>query len=190
MSTEYYDRNGVRFFSDSVSADLSGTQTRFLAHVPIRGEILDAGCGSGRDSLAFKNAGYSVAAFDGSVRMVQLASEHVGIPVRHLLFENVDWVNQFDGVWACACLLHVPRTALDGVMARLVRTLKPGGAFFMSFKYGANERFANERHFTDMNEELLASAVVRAGLGLADMWTQSDARPGRSHEMWISAIAK
>ncbi len=148
MSIDYYDRNGARFFADSAYADLARTHSRFLAHVRDGGAILEAGCGSGRDALAFSKAGYAVTAFDGSARMVELARAHSGLPVVHMRFEDVVWHDTFDGIWSCASLLHVARSELPGVMARLADALKPGGAWFMSFKYGTTDRFANERYFT------------------------------------------
>ena len=189
MSIDYYDRNGAAFFARSAHADLGAAQARFLEHVPEGGSILEAGCGSGRDALAFAQAGYAVTAFDGSARMVELATAHTGLPVLHKRFDEVDWVDAFDGIWSCACLLHVPRSELHGVMARLARALKPGGGWFMSFKYGDSERFGHQRHFTDMNEALLAAAIADVDLTVADLWVSDDDRPERQGEKWTNAIA-
>lgn len=190
MSIDYYDRNADIFFAGSAYADLGATHARFLAHIPSGGAILEAGCGSGRDALAFKSAGYAVTAFDGSAKMVELAAAHAGLPVLHRRFDEIDWIETFDGIWSCASLLHVPRAELDAVMARLARALKPGGAWFMSFKHGETERFANGRHFTDMTEDMASAAITRAGLKPIDLWISVDARPGREAERWTNAIAK
>jgi len=190
LSIDYYDRKGAEFFARSAHADLGVAQARFLVHVPKGGAILEAGCGSGRDALAFARAGYVVTAFDGSAKMVELATAHTGLPVLHRHFQDVEWVNAFDGVWSCACLLHVPRRELRDVMARLARALKPSGAWFMSFKYGDTERVAHERHFTDMNEALLASAIAEVGLTVADLWVSGDDRPERQGERWTNAVAR
>ncbi len=189
MSTDYYDRNAALFFADSAHADISATRARFLAHIPPNGTILEAGCGVGRDALAFKTAGYAVIAFDGSEKMVELARAHSGLPVQHKRFDEIDWQNQFDGIWSCAILLHVPRAELPDAMTRLARALKPGGAWYMSFKYGDTERFARERHFTDMTEATLAAAIAAAGLRVRDIWLTNDARPGRDAERWTNALA-
>jgi SAM-dependent methyltransferase len=189
MSIAYYDANGTAFFAGSAHADLSATHARFLAHIPPGGAILEAGCGSGRDALAFKNAGYAVTAFDDSARMVELATAHSGLRVQHKRFDEIDWIAAFDGIWSCASLLHVPRAQLPAVLDRLARALKPGGAWFMSFKHGETERFATERHFTDMTQEMLAAALIRAGLRPLDLWIGNDSRPGRAGECWTNAIA-
>lgn len=189
MSIDYYDRNGALFFAGSAYADLRATHARFLKYVPAGGTILEAGCGSGRDALAFKTAGYDVTAFDGSAKMVELATAHSGLPVLHKRFDEIDWHEAFDGIWSCASLLHVSRAELPDAMARLARALKPGGAWFMSFKYGDQERFANERHFTDMNKALVSDAIRETDLAVADVWITEDARPDRSGERWTNAIA-
>jgi SAM-dependent methyltransferase len=189
LSIGYYDRNSAAFFARTAHADLGAAQTRFLTHVPKGGSILEAGCGSGRDALAFARAGYSVTAFDGSAKMAELARAHTGLAVLHKRFEEVDWADAFDGIWSCACLLHVPRSELRGAMARLARALKPGGAWFMSFKYGDSERLGRERHFTDMNEMLLAAAIADVDLSVADLWISDDDRSERRGEKWTNAIA-
>lgn len=168
---------------------MSKSRSRFLAHLEPRAAILDAGCGSGRDSLAFAQLGYDVTAFDGSAEMARLAREHARVPVFHRLFSNVDWVDRFDGIWSCASLLHVAKAELPEAMFRLARALRLNGAWFLSFKYGDGERATRERHFTDMREGDLESAIEGAGLVVADLWLSADVRSGRAGETWISAIA-
>src|SRR3712207_7267921 len=57
---------------------------RFLRRVRPGGRILDAGCGTGRDALAFVQRGFEVVAFDASAEMVdrkstRLNSSHANI---------------------------------------------------------------------------------------------------------------
>jgi hypothetical protein len=123
--------------------------------------------------------------------MARLATEHTGLPVQHLRFEQIEWRETFDGIWTCASLLHVPRSALPDAMTRLARALKRDGAWYMSFKYGTAERETDHgRRFTDMNEPLLTPAIEQAGLVIADMWTSTDVRATHAGQAWISAIAK
>jgi 2-polyprenyl-3-methyl-5-hydroxy-6-metoxy-1,4-benzoquinol methylase len=77
------------------------------------GRILDAGCGPGRDALAFAERGYELIAFDASTAMVRVARERVGsrIVVHLMRFEDLNGQSEFDGIWACASLLHVPLTS-------------------------------------------------------------------------------
>ena len=78
----------------------------FLRYLPEHGSILDLGCGSGRDTLAFLQKAYQVEAIDYSESLVKKAQELTGLPVRHQSFYELDEENKYDGVWACASLLH------------------------------------------------------------------------------------
>lgn len=194
MSIAYYDQNARPFFDDTAAARVDDLYARVLAHVPAGGRVLDAGCGSGRDALAFHRAGYEVEAFDGSASMVALAREHTGLPVRQLRFEAVEGPEAFGGgfdlVWANATLLHVPRAGLASTTTRLVRLLNPGGVLFASFKEGSTEREKNGRRFTDMTEPMLADFIAALSLELLDLWSGADARPGREGERWVSAVGR
>jgi len=105
-------------------------------------------------------------------------------------FEEAGWVEKFDGIWASASLLHVPRSLLPKTLTRLIRALRPGGVFFMSFKYGTEDRTRSGRLFTDMTEVLMEELIASAGLIKLAIWTSDDVRPGRSHERWVSAICQ
>ena len=190
MSTSYYDENAEAFFADTVTARADTLYEFFTKQLPAGGRILDAGCGSGRDALAFRQAGFAVTAFDASAQMVRLASRHAGLAVIQMRFEDVDWRERFDGVWACASLLHVPRSDLPVMVGKLVATLVQGGVMFASFKYGTEERDHRGRRFTDLDEPGLEALFDGAGLRVIDLFTSNDARPGREHERWVSAVGR
>src|SRR4051794_32080274 len=138
----YYDRNAAEFAAQMANLDLEPLYQRFLRHVRPGGRILDAGCGVGRDALAFAQRGYEVVAFDASEAMVRLARERVGNrAVVHLMrFRDLQWQNEFDGIWTCASLLHVPKLSFTDVTTRLAMALRPEGVWYMSFKLGTEER--------------------------------------------------
>ena len=104
-------------------------------------------------------------------------------------FQDIEWTDGFDGIWACASLLHVPRTEMDDVWHRLIRAVKPGGVWFMSFKKGAGEAVRNGRFFNDCGEdELLALVEGHRELELLRLWTTWDVRKRRGHEQWANAV--
>ena len=163
---------------------------RFLLTVPSGGLLLDAGCGSGRDSKAFLALRYRVQAFDASQELAQRAAALIGQPVATLSFEQINEVACYDGIWACASLLHVPEKDLPDVLSRLWASLKPGGTFYLSFKLGRGERNQNGRHFTDASEAQLRSWVSQlAEVESVECWVTPDQRPERE-EHWLNALVR
>ncbi len=125
MSTiDYYNQNAERFFNETIGIEMESLYERFLTLLPEKVTILDAGCGSGRDSLYFKREGYQITAFDGSLELTRLASKALKHPVLHLTFQQIEFEKEFDGVWACASLLHIPRNEMSDVLSRLSNSLK------------------------------------------------------------------
>jgi SAM-dependent methyltransferase len=152
------------------------------------GAILDAGCGSGRDALNFKKMGFDVEAFDASKAMSEAASQLVGQTVHCCTFMEYTTQRQFDAIWACASLLHVPYKKLPATFNHLKQFLSQEGKFIVSFKYGDSERQQGERHFTDMNEERFDQTIRDAGgLTIEKIWLTSDNRP-QNVTMWFNAI--
>ncbi len=188
MTLKYYQENAQTFFDGTVNVDMSSLYETFTRHLAPGARVLDAGCGSGRDAKAFKEMGYQVEAFDASPVMVELAREHTGLPVQLMTFADVDWKEEFDGIWCCASLLHVPAVELPAVMQRLADALKPGGVWYVSFKYGDGEREVDGRRFTDMDEVGLIKLVSSiAKLKVIKLWTTQDQRPQRN-EIWLNGI--
>lgn len=190
MTLEYYQHHADDFFNSTVNVDMGSLYTPFLERIPQGGLILDAGCGSGRDSKAFLQLDYQVEAFDATAEMAKLASQHTELSVKQMTFSDVDAVNRYDGIWCCASLLHVSAAELPDAMAKLARALKPGGTWYVSFKYGEGERVNEGRHFTDLNEQRLNALLVGLkGIMLIDRWITEDKRPDRS-ELWLNALLK
>ncbi len=188
MTLKYYQDNAQTFFDGTVNVDMSSLYEAFIRHLAPGARVLDAGCGSGRDAKAFLEMGYQVKAFDASPAMVELAREHTGLPVQLMSFADVDWKEEFDGIWCCASLLHVPAVELPGVMRRLADALKPGGVWYVSFKYGEGEREVDGRRFTDMDEgRLRALLSTTAMIDMISLWTTQDKRPLRN-EIWINGV--
>ncbi|WP_159340158.1 MULTISPECIES: class I SAM-dependent methyltransferase [Leclercia] len=188
MTLKYYQDNAQTFFDGTVNVDMSSLYETFTKHLAPGARVLDAGCGSGRDAKAFLEMGYQVEAFDASSAMVELAREYTGLPVQLMTFAEVDWKEEFDGIWCCASLLHVPAVELPDVMRKLADALKPGGVWYVSFKYGDGEREVDGRRFTDMDEVGL-QALIREikKIEIFELWTTKDKRPHRT-EVWVNGI--
>ncbi|MGF6236099.1 SAM-dependent methyltransferase [Leclercia sp. 1548] len=190
MTLKYYQDNAQTFFDGTVNVDMSSLYETFTQHLAPGARVLDAGCGSGRDAKAFQEMGYQVEAFDASPAMVELAREHTGFSVKVMSFAEVDWKEEFDGIWCCASLLHVPAVELPGVMRRLADALKPGGVWYVSFKYGDGEREVDGRRFTDMDEDDLNTLVSSlTAMEVGEVWLTQDKRPDRK-EIWVNGILR
>lgn len=191
LNIDYYQQNAGTFFADTVEVDMTQLYRRFLPLLSERAHVLDAGCGSGRDARVFARLGHQVTAFDASSALVALAKIHLGQPVHCLRFQDIAWQDQFDGIWACASLLHVPATELPDVMQRLCSALKLGGILYASFKYGSGERGHDGRRFTDLDEPGLAELLRRVpGLEPVETWTTGDLLPGREAERWLNTLLR
>jgi SAM-dependent methyltransferase len=190
-SAAWYDRHPQDYIARTQAVDLSPLYAKFLAHVPPGGRILDAGCGSGRDSLAFRGMGYEVVPMDASLAMVEHVTEVLDQEALHLRHQDVAFVEAFNGIWSNASLLHVPHAELPDVLQRYGRALAPGGVLFASFKLGEGEDVRSERLFANQNETSFRAVVGRvAGLELLETWTEADRRPGRQDEQWFSVLCR
>jgi len=191
VSVQFYEDNAEDFFRRSVDADMARGYADFTALVAPGGRILDAGCGSGRDSLAFARLGFQVTPIEASAKLAALAVAHTGLPVEVMTFDQVAWRETFDGVWACASLLHIPRADLPAAVRRLRDAIVPGGILWMSFKHGAQERQANGRHFTDLDEAGARPLIAEVGgLALISLTVTDDARDDRPGERWLSVLCR
>jgi SAM-dependent methyltransferase len=175
-----------------VNLDVENLYAPFLALLPVGAHILDAGCGSGRDTKTFSERGYQVTAFDATPEMVALATQYTGQQIGLMRFQEMEYVEQFDGVWTCASLLHVPLAELPMVFERFITALKPGGYWYMSFKYGEGEKQRGIRLFTDFTEVTLPAFLTGfEQLKLVKIGSNQDTRPLRDEEeRWLSALVQ
>ena len=186
----YYNDNAKAFFEATVDVDMTPLYQQFLPLLPTNGSILDAGCGSGRDSLHFIKQGYSVTAIDASQPLCDMATSLLGQNVACMDFDAIDWECEFDGIWACASLLHVERSKLNATTQAISDALKPSGVLYASFKYGDTERIKDGRRFTDMDEYLIKMLFDNVrGITLKEMWVTEDRRVTNENK-WINILAR
>jgi SAM-dependent methyltransferase len=165
------DEQTLQFYRSNASAyagrEITSRRARltaFLALLAPDATILELGCGAGGDTAEMLARGFDVQPTDGSPEMAEVASRRLGRPVGTLLFSDLDAVEAYDGVWANACLLHVPRDELASILTRIWRALKPGGAFYASFKTGdAEGRDTLNRYYNYPTPEWLRETYARAG---------------------------
>ena len=188
---KYYNENAKSFIEGTVNVDFVKVQDIFLQLLALKGTILDFGCGSGRDTKYFLEHGYKVDAIDGSIELCKLASEYTGINVKHMLFHELIDVEKYDGIWACASILHVKRTELPEIIQKMCDATKKNGIIYISFKYGNFEGERNGRYFTDMTEESMSELLAYIPeLKVEKQWITGDVREGRGDERWLNMILR
>ena len=160
---QFYRRNAEAYAG---RAKAPSTRLKsFLALLPTGGAILELGCGAGNHAAEMLAAGFRLRATDGSPEMAAIAAQRLSHPVEAMRFDELDEHEAYDGVWASACLLHVPRDELSGVLSRIHRALKRDGVFYASYKIGQGEggRDSLGRYYNYPSPEWLQSAYAASG---------------------------
>ena len=189
-TVRYYDNHADEYVKGTISVQMVSLYRPFLELIPAGGRILDAGCGSGPDTKAFLERGFEIVAIDASEKMVEAARQLTGISPCQLLMQEITFQNEFDGVWACASLLHIPRSEIEDVLNRFARALNSNGICYMSFKEGEGDHAQGDRQFTDYTASSLEACLARhPGFQAIDIWLTDDARPSRN-ERWVNALVK
>lgn len=183
---DYYNSQANQFIQSTLHVDMENLYQPFLEGLPSNAYILDLGCGSGRDTLAFKAKGYRIDALDFSKELVKKASELTGIKVRYQSFYDLSDVEKYDGIWACASLLHCDRDKLPDVLTRIHQALRINGVCYMSFKYGNTDREKDGRKFTDLNESQVRKLLTQLDhCELLQLWITTDKRKDHD-ESWLN----
>ena len=186
---KYYNKNAQSFASGTVSVKFTEVQDKFLEKLNPDAYILDFGCGAGRDTKYFLSRGYQIDAIDGSEQLCRIASKYTGIKVRQMLFQELDEKEKYDGIWACASILHLPKKQLREVLENMYAALKSEGWIYTSFKYGEFEGERNGRYFTDFTTDTFKDFIHDMhGLRIEEQWITGDVRPGRGEEKWLNLL--
>ena len=195
---KYYQQHTDRFVAQTVNVDMQDLYEAFIKHLPPQSslQIIDVGCGSGRDAAYFANKGYQVTACDASTHLIAWAMNHWAasdVSLHRLKFEDINhqpWHQRFIGVWACASLLHVAFDELPNVIESLLMTLTNNGVMYASFKYGEDERVENGRFFCDMNESRWQKIKSQLTVAFDDtLWLTMDKRHGYQGQ-WLNVLIK
>ncbi len=191
MSYNYYNEHAKEFYEGSINADMSELINKFTSYLQPGAHILDAGSGVGRDTKTFLEIGFKVSAFDASEVMVKMSTEYTGVLTRLLKFEEMDYENEFDGIWACASLLHVKKEDMEIVFSKLSKALKQNGILFVSYKDRDEDYEKDGRNFSCFtNDEFDIFTQKFEDFKILSKFTTFDVRPNRINEKWLNAILK
>ena len=183
----YYKEHAKEFIENTFECDMSELYRYFEKRLNNKGVILDIGFGSGRDSIYFKTKGYTVYSIDPEEAFINHAKTIGLCNVYCLKVEDMAFENMFDGIWACASLLHVNSNDLSYVFKKCYRALKQNGIMYVSFKKGEFEGIRNSRYYLDLTEESLNHYLQNTGLKTIEIKTTEDVRK-ECKDIWINAI--
>jgi SAM-dependent methyltransferase len=187
----YYAKHAREYFDKTVGTDLSSVRDRLISRMRPGGRILDAGCGSGRDLRAFRLRGFVAMGIDASEPLVRMAEAYSGVPCRVGRLEDLRFDQDFDGIWACASLLHLPKAIVADVVKQMNRALVPGGVLFISVQEGTGEERASDgRFFASYGVDELKDIVESSGFSVEEVWTSADSLSSRRSVNWVNLIGR
>lgn len=174
---------------------------KFISFLPKGAKILDAGCGSGRDSRYFVSKGFNVMGVDLSEKLLEIAKQNnPSITFFKQDLRKLDFPQEsFDGIWACASLHHLRRSEVPKVLKKFFSLLKPRGALFVLVKEGTGEEDVQEslssglpRHYVYYSLNELKKLLEDAGFSIVDIytWREEERRSGRSDLVWVTSFSK
>ena len=185
----FYEKNGDAYADETLFIDMSDVYERFEVYLKAGDNILDAGCGAGRDSKHFLEKGYDVTSFDGCKKLTQRASSFIGKPVINMKFTELNYNEDFNAIWACSSLIHLTRKAFVKVLLKFYEALKPEGHVYISLKYGDSEKVEDGRVFTSYTQSLVKDIIdTKTPFKIEEIWITSDKRAGRESEKWLNVI--
>lgn len=187
---DYYDRYASKIFEDTVDIDMEEIRQEFEEKLDSASAILDLGCGSGRDGLAFYEDGYDVTLLDASEEMCKLAEIHTGLEVLQMTYEDMEFDEVFDGIWGSGALIHVPEDELNAILTRIIDALCEDGILYLSFREGDFEGSQGGCYYCDYTQghlERILEATRR--LEVEKIWTSED--PGGDPDItWLHVLAR
>lgn len=191
QTVDFYNQNAKEFVLGTVNANMQETQSKFISLLNPGAHIFDIGCGSGRDSKFFIDKGFIVTAMDASSELCSYAEELINQKVLCMTFDEIDFKCEFDAAWACASLLHIKKDKMIDTLIKISTSLKPDGVFYVSYKYGQDERESSGRWFSDYTEEDIPGLFFdKTNLICQEWWISEDVRPDRKDEKWLNIISK
>lgn len=189
MNNIYYKNNAKEFIDSTINCDMTYHYNLFYKYLPINSKnILDIGFGSGRDSLYFKEK-YNVYSIDPVKEFCDYAKS---LGLSNIYNTNIEDFNidiKFDGIWACASLLHIKYDNLLFVFNKCYNLLNNDGIMYCSFKYGDFEGILNNRYFTYLNEDKLNNIIKYTNFKIEELSITSDVRD-ESKPKWLNIILK
>ena len=142
-------------------------------------------------TLLLEEYGFYVTPMDGSEEMCKLAEVNTDKEVLQMTYDEMEFDDVFDGIWACASLIHLTEDEMRKVMKKLVQALKENGVLYFSVHRGDRDGIYHGRYFHDYNRRELQSLMEEyPELEVVDIWTTQDVRSEKSDKLWLNVLAR
>lgn len=188
--TAHYEAHAAAYVEALLGHDTADSRRRFLAAIGKHpADLLDLGCGPGRDLKAFAAAGHRATGLEGAPTLAAAARAHSGCPVweRDLADPRLP-AEAFDGVFAQAVLFHVPTAALPALLAAVRGTLRPGGVLYACDPTGSGEEgWVEDRHMALRRPQSWKRLAREAGFTLLEEWRRPLDAP-RRQQTWLATL--
>lgn len=185
----YYESNAERYAAETFSADMSEQYQRFLPLLKDRAKILDVGSGSGRDACYFQKHGYQVTALEPSKNLCREIRKVFSGEIVCSDIQNYQSVERYDGIWACASLIHLQEEEVLCFFKKIDMYLNNNGIVYASGKSGIfTGEVEDGRFFLEFTEQLVEKILtVNKQLKLEQLWYTEDVS-GRRGFRWMNVV--
>ncbi|CAA9892038.1 Type 11 methyltransferase [Candidatus Methylobacter favarea] len=192
LTLSHYNQHADAFWEGTKDHDVTQNYAAFLAPFPAgkKLDILDFGCGPGRDIRYFQSLGHRPTGLDGSEKFCRMARRYTGCQILQQTFLNLNLPRHaFDGIFANASLFHVPSLELPRVLNALQDALRPDGILFLSNPRGNNEGWFGQRYGHYMELEVSKTYLEQSGFEIIHYYYRPSGRP--IHEQpWLAIVCR
>jgi SAM-dependent methyltransferase len=192
VTLSHYQQSASAFWEGTRNHDVTQNIQALLSALPHERalDILDFGCGPGRDLLQFKLLGHRPVGLDGCENFCRMAREYSGCEVWQQSFLHLDLPEQrFDGIFANASLFHVPSAELPRVLKELHAALRESGVLFMSNPRGNAEGWSGDRYGHYMEFDTAHAFLQEAGFAVVDHYYRPPGQP-REQQPWLAIVSR
>lgn len=187
---KFYSENAWTFFENTLDSNMKSIYKNFEKNLKPKDKILDLGCGSGRDSIYFKNKGFKVVSIDYSKELCKIAKEKLNLDIVCMDMRDIHYSNEFNGIWACASLLHIEKKEILELLETCYNSLQDKGIMYLSFKQGQGEREIEKRFFNFYDEDTLIRLISCTKFKINKIWITEDVRKEHIDVKWLNAIIR
>ena len=187
---KYYNDNADWYYWTTVAVDVDAMRKKFASFLPAEARVLDMGCGSGRDVMAFSNMGHDASGLDASEELVKLAKERLEVKAFVADMAGYRAREPYDGIWCCASLFHLNDAEKKQFFSNLNRNLRMDGVIYISVKEGIETGVDKDgRFYSNCTEEELIRSLYDAGCAVFEIYTTEDGM-GREGVRWLNIFAR